>query len=108
MTTQSFDHGVKHFDAYIGFITVVLGDAPDRWIREDFLTEEQQLNLERAFEILRTKFHLVEERLERRSAAPKILETLERCYAAYKAGDGRQGAFLIQDFEELILKNTRR
>jgi hypothetical protein len=30
----------------LAFITVVLADAPDRWVKEDFLTDEQQLNLE--------------------------------------------------------------
>ena len=103
-----FDHGVKHFEAYVNFITVVLGEAPDRWIKEDFLKDEQQLNLDRAFELLREKFYLVEERIERPAAVPEILAVLENCYAAYRAGDDAKGAFLIQDFEEMILKNVRR
>ncbi len=103
-----FDYGVTHFDAYVDFITLVLGDAPDRWVKEDFLEDEDQLDLEKAFAILRDKFYLVEQRITRPEVIPEILALLEATFDAYKAGDGKQGAFLIQDFEELILRNTRR
>lgn len=103
-----FNHGVTHFDAYVDFITLVLVGAPDHWIRESFLKDEDQLDLEKSFTVLREKFDLVEQRINRPEAIPVILALLEASYAAYKSGDSKKGAFLIQDFEELILKSTRR
>lgn len=103
-----FNYGVTHYEAYVGFLTLVLTDAPDRWIKEDFLKDEDQLDLEKAFTLLRDKFYFVEERVKDPQKLAEIRELLEATYAAYKAGDSRQGAFLIQDYEALILKSARR
>jgi hypothetical protein len=101
-------HGVTHFDAYVDFITMVLAGAPDQWIRESFLEDEDQLDLDKAFAVLREQFHLIEERVKDADKLAEIRALLEASYTAYKAGEDTQGAFLIQDFEELILKSARR
>ncbi len=103
-----FSYGVTNYGAYVAFLSLVLTDAPDRWVKEDFLKEEDQLDLEKAFELLRNKFHFVEERVRDPQTLVDLRALLEATYAAYKAGESRRGAFLIQDYEELILKSARR
>jgi hypothetical protein len=61
-----------------------------------------------AFDVLRDKFHLVEERLNKPELAPELRQLLEESFEAYKAGDKPNGARLIQAFERSILANTRR
>jgi hypothetical protein len=92
----------------VDFITLVLLCAPDRFIKQDFLPDDEQWNLAMAFDVLRDKFHLVEERLNKPELAPELRKLLEASQAAYKAGEVVKGAHTIQDFRKLILDNARR
>lgn len=102
------DYGVDHFEAYVDFISIILGCAPDRFIREDFLADEDQLTLENSFGLMREQFPLVEARLKNKEIIPEIMHLLDASLTAYRAGEEIKGAHLIQDFRDLILKNARR
>jgi hypothetical protein len=91
----------------VDFITTVLLCAPDRFVRREWLKEDEQLNLERAFRILDEKFPLVEERVADRTALMELRELMEASHQAYVAGDCVNGARLIQEFERLVRTQTK-
>jgi hypothetical protein len=98
---------IKTFASYVDFISVVVGCAPDGFIRREWETPEQHLDLDRAFTILREKFPLVEARTIDKEALPRMRELLEQSYQSYGDGEQQKGAHLIQAFEKLILESTK-
>ena len=99
---------IGHFEAYVDFVSVVLLCAPDEFPRRDFLSEDEQMNLDRAFEALLGNFSLVEDRISEESVRTELRQTLDAALVAYKAGDEIRGARNIQAFEKLLITNGRR
>jgi hypothetical protein len=83
-------------------IAYVVLYAPNRFPCEDYLSEDQQMNLERAFERLRhgvdvaypADFHS-----EKRAPLNSLLDL---ALAAYRNGDTSEGARLLHEFENSI------
>ena len=95
---------IKSVDDLWDFIAYVLGSAPDQFPVEDFLTEDQQMDLERAFDLLR---HGVEIAYPDDFFPEKrvlLNEILDRSYALYKAGDDVAAGHLLNEFEGNIFK----
>ncbi|MBL8545129.1 MAG: hypothetical protein JNL81_01620 [Hyphomonadaceae bacterium] len=103
-----FDHGVRHLEAYIDFLSAVILCAPDRFPKESFLKDDQQLNLDRAFALLNDRFGLVEDRVKKPEILPRLRELLDAALVAYRQGEEVRGAHLVQDFRGLILESVRR
>jgi hypothetical protein len=53
-------HRIRDIDALYDFIGYVVVSAPDRFPKEDYLSDHEQMNLERAFAELRHGIALVE------------------------------------------------
>jgi hypothetical protein len=89
-------HGLRDFIA-----TVVVG-APDRFRQRDHRAPEDQLNLDRAFEELRLGLEFVAPRDADPGFHDRLRDVLGASLAAYRAGDRRRGAHLLQDFQDMI------
>jgi hypothetical protein len=96
---------VRCLDDLRNFLSVVIVSAPDKFRRFDFLPEEDQLNLGKAFAELNNGMALVERKIGDNSMLKQSGELLSESLAAYECGDIIRGAHLLQDFEELIFPN---
>ncbi len=92
---------IRDFGAYVDFLSTVLLCAPDRFPRRDWRTEDEQINLERAFQILNEKFALVSSAMtaEEKVEAMRLLGVSRD---AYRSGDRANGASAIQQFRSFL------
>jgi hypothetical protein len=95
---------VRDIGSLHNFIGYVVLRAPDRFPREDYLSEEEQMNLDRAFAALREGVALVERDFPGADVGRGLNSVLDKSLACYRAGDDVAGAHLLQDFERLIFK----
>jgi hypothetical protein len=95
---------VRSVDSLYNFIAYVVGYAPDRFPVEDYLPPEGQMTLERAFEELRAGMRFIDPEVANEQKRGQLTQLLDDAYSAYRSGDERTGAHLLQDFEGLIFK----
>lgn len=93
---------VSNLDDLYDFLSVVIACAPDEFFEEDYLSEDEQLNLDRAFEQLYVGMKFVSDKIkdERKVAELKVL--LDRSLQSFRSGDDKTGAHLLQEFETAI------
>lgn len=101
------EYGFGRFSEYRNMIGYVVLGAPDQFPVEDYLAPDEQMTLDKAFAQLRRGLPVAYDKIKHKDAIPKALELLEASYRAYEAGDQRAGAFLLQDFDELLLELRR-
>lgn len=93
---------VESFEQLYNFLSVVIVSAPNDFQKKDFLPEEDQLNLERAFLELNNGMEFVEKKIDDETVVSKAQSLLDEALEAYKSGNRKKGAFLLQDFDELV------
>lgn len=99
---------IESEDELWDFIAYVLGGAPDQFPEEDFLLAGEQMNLDRAFALLKTGAGLVcRKRPGWADRHPALIELLDKSLAAYHAGDEDAGASFLNDFEEAAFPGRR-
>lgn len=94
---------VRNIGGYVDFISYVLLSAPDDFPEEDYLSRDEQMNLEKAFEELRNGMHFVDEVIADGATRVRLRDLLDASLCAYQAGRDVEGAHLLQDFEKLVL-----
>ena len=99
---------VENVDDLWNFIAYVLGSAPDQFPIEGFLTEDQQMNLERAFEQLRQGVEIAYPDDFFPEKRVMLNEILDRSYALYKSGDDIAAGHLLNKFEDNIFKSDKQ
>ncbi|WP_299322364.1 hypothetical protein [Parasphingopyxis sp.] len=62
------------------------------------------MNLEKAFEELRHGILLLDPEVGTPEKVPVMHSILDEAYKAYRAGDRKKGAYLVQDFQDMIFK----
>jgi hypothetical protein len=85
-------------------IAYVIMCAPDDFPREDFLSGDQQMNLEHAFEQLREGVGIAypeDEFVEKRTT---LNELLDDSYSRYRTGDVNQARNILEQFQNSIFK----
>ncbi|WP_252275588.1 hypothetical protein [Pseudomonas subflava] len=99
-TTQNW-HWVESYEDLYDFLAQVIVCAPDNFIPADYLADDHQLNLERAFLELRRG---VEYATSRHKGIDKALleEKLKSALASYREGNAIQGAHTLQEFERIV------
>jgi len=97
---------VTDIDSLYDFIGYVVLSAPDQFPRRDYLPQDGQMTLDRAFAELRSALSLTELDAASEEERQTLLSLLEQSLAAYRKGDALIGAHLLQDFQDLIF--TRR
>ena len=95
---------VENIDDLWNHIAYVLGSAPDRFPREDFLPDDQQMTLDRAFEQLHQGVEVAYPEPVFDSKRAALNDILERSYAAYKAGKDIAAGKLLNEFQDNIFR----
>jgi hypothetical protein len=97
-------HWVRDIDSLYNFIGYVVLSAPDRFPKEDYLSDEEQMTLDRAYDELRHGITLVERDFPGADVDRSLTRVLEESLAYYRSGDDFHGAHRLQDFQNLIYK----
>src|SRR4051812_31014510 len=95
---------VRDISSLYDFLGYVVLRAPNRFPREDYLSDGEQMTLDRAFAELRHGVHLIERHFPGADARRGLSAILEQALASYRAGDEVGGAHKLQDFEKLVFK----
>jgi isopenicillin N synthase-like dioxygenase len=98
------EYGFGRFWEYRNHIAYVLMGASLGFPKEDF---EEQMTLEKAYDILRRGLPLSFDRIKDKETIPQVTTLLEASYAAFKSGNIQSGAHLLQDFEAKLLDLRR-
>ncbi len=96
---------IRSLRDYLNFLSVVIVSAPSDFRKFDFLNDDEQLNLERAFDELNFGMVFISEKLNDAEKLGDLKKLLDSSLAAYLAGDKLLGAHLLQDFEEIAFQN---
>lgn len=95
---------MKSVDDLWNHIAYTLAYAPDQFPYRDFIPDDQQMNLERAFDQLRDGVELAYPEPEYASKRVLLNGILDRSYAAYKADDDIAAGHLLNEFQDNIFK----
>ena len=95
---------VETVDDLWNHIAYVMAYAPDQFPHEDFLTEDQQMNLERAFDQLRGGIEVAYPEPSYALKRDLLNGILDRSYAAYRADDEIAAGHLLNEFQDNIFK----
>lgn len=95
---------VRDLDSLYNFIGYVVLRAPDQFPREDYLRDDEQLTLEKAFEELRTGVQFVQAESPERQISSELQGILDQSLALYRAGERVAAAHRLQDFSFAIFK----
>ena len=98
---------VNSFEGLIDFLSLVIVHAPDEFPKEDYLRDDEQLNLDKAFAEIEQGMQYVAQRIPDQAVLKQLRGNLEASLAAYKRGDDVKGAHLLQDFERTLLEKNR-
>ncbi len=85
-------------------IAYVMGYAPDRFPYRDFLPDDEQMNLDRAFDQLREGVKVAYPEPSYEPKRTLLNGILDRSYAAYKSNDEIAAGHLLNEFQENIFK----
>ena len=85
-------------------IAYVRGYAPDLFPKEDFLTDDQQMTLEGAFEQLHQGVSIAYPEASLEEKRQELRAILDRSYVAYRRGEDIAAGHLLNEFESLIFK----
>lgn len=96
---------VNSFEGVLDLLSLVIVCAPDDFPREDFLQDEDQLTLDKAFEELAVGMQFVKDKGLDGDILDRLKENLDEALAAYRKGDDIKGSHLLQDFETMLQKN---
>jgi exonuclease VII small subunit len=97
---------VKSFEGLLDFLSLVIVHAPDEFPKEDYLSDDEQLTLELAFEELNHGMQFVKQRITDGNVVMQLQSTLDASLAAYREGNDVKGAHLLQGFEKSLLENN--
>lgn len=87
-----------------GHIAYVMGYAPDRFPYRDFIADDEQMNLDRAFDQLRKGVDIAYPEPSSESKRALLNGILDRSYAAYKSKDEIAAGHLLNEFQDNIFK----
>lgn len=87
---------------YRNFLGYVLLSAPEKFPVEDFLSEEEQMDLDKAFAELFRAFPMLKQRTKDENLLSLAREVLQISYEGYKSGNEIRGAHALQEFEGLL------
>ena len=85
-------------------IAYVMAYAPDQFPHRDFVADDEQMNLERAFSQLRQGVEIAYPEAEYVDKRFLLYDILDRCHAHYKAGENVRAGHLLNEFQDNIFK----
>lgn len=93
---------VESLGDLLNFLSVVVVSAPDRFRKFDFLADEDQMDLSKAFAELEHGMIFVAEKIKDPQMLGRLRGILAASLHAYQSGDQIRGAHLLQDFEQIV------
>lgn len=99
---------IKSVDDLWNHIAYVMAYAPDQFPVEDFLADNEQMNLDRAFDQLRQGIEVAYPESTFEAKRRRLDEILDRSYSAYRAGDDIAGGHLLNEFQDHIFKTENK
>ncbi len=93
---------VSNLDDLYNFLSIVIACAPDEFFEEDYLTVDEQLNLDRAFEQLHLGMEFVADKIKDERKIAELKGLLDSSLQFFRSGDDKTGAHLLQKFETAI------
>ena len=102
---RGFFHDLQSFK---DFVTIVVVCAPDQFLHEDWRSNDDQMNLERAFASLRYGLDLTAKEKGESPLLTQCRELVEAAYTEYAAGRNREGRAKMQEMEKLLKKLPSR
>lgn len=93
---------VRDVNSLYNFVGFVVLRAPDQFPREDYLQDNEQLTLDKAFEELRAGVQLVQADFPDRQVSGELQVILDESLALYQAGERVAAAQRLQDFSSAI------
>jgi hypothetical protein len=94
--------GVHDLHSFKDFVVYVLAYAPDMFPAEDWLRPDEQMNLDRAFVVLRYGLKLAAQEKGESPLLAKCRELVEEAYAEYRAGRDPAGQLKLEEMEKLL------
>lgn len=85
-------------------IAYVMAYAPDHFPYRNFLADNEQMNLDRAFAQLRQGVEVAYPEAEFADKRVLLYDILDRCYAQYQAGENIKAGHLLNEFQGNIFK----
>lgn len=98
---------VNSYESFLDFLSMVIVHAPDDFPKEDYLRDDEQLTLDKAFEEIDRGMEFVAQRDFGRECLSKLQSYIDASLAAYRSGDDVKGAHLLQDFENELLRHDQ-
>lgn len=98
---------VNSYESLLDFLSLVIVHAPDDFPKEDYLRDDEQLTLDKAFEEINRGMAFVALKYSSREHLSKLQGYIDASFAAYRSGDDVEGAHLLQDFENELLRNDQ-
>jgi hypothetical protein len=95
---------IKSVDDLSEFISYVVLCAPDRLSNDEDLPPENRMDLERAFEHLRSGVQIAYPEVDFEPKRRVLYSILDRALDGYRAGDEKVGAHALYDFRRSIFK----
>lgn len=95
---------MKSVDDLWDHIAYVMAYAPNEFPYRDFIPEDQQMNLDRAFDQLREGVEVAYPEPSYASKRALLNSILDRSYAAYRADDEIAAGHLLNEFQDSIFK----
>lgn len=97
---------IKNLNGFLDFLSLVIVHAPDGFPKEDYLPDEEQLTLESAFKEIKSGMSFVEPKISSDTVLDTLRARLDQALALYRQGDEVKGAHVLQDFEQLLLREV--
>lgn len=86
-------------------IAYVLAYAPSSFPYKDFLSPEQQMTLDLAFDQLRQGVEIAYPEMEFQAKRNDLFGLLARCHALYLRGGDDEAGALLSEFQDRIFRN---
>jgi hypothetical protein len=97
---------MKSVDDLWDHIAYVMAYAPNDFPYRDFIPEDQQMNLDRAFDQLREGVEVAYPEPSYASKRAFLNGILDRSYAAYKSNEEIAAGHLLNEFQDNIFKTV--
>lgn len=93
-------HWVSKVEALPDFLMFVAMHAPASFPKEDFLADDEQMTLAKAFEEIDRGLQLIAQRPHRVAESKRVAKAradIDAAREAFRTGDDRKGCLLLQD-----------
>lgn len=95
---------MKSVDELWDHIAYVVLYAPDDFPQEDFLAPDDQMTMDRAFELLRAGVMIAYPEGKFAQKRLSLMGLLDRSFLAYRSEDEMTGVKLLHEFQDAIFK----